>query len=262
LKGKVLVVLAVVGILGGFTSAYFGRVRGQAPPPVFPPAQNPYTKGVYANGIIESCQSNGANINIFPEVSGTIVQILVSEGETVVRGTPLLLIDDSIQKAVVEQQKAQAEAALAVLQELNAQPRKEVLEVSKAQVEVAAAGLKTSTDQLSKLKKSFELDPQSVSKDQLDNAENAVRTAGANLETARKQYELTKAGAWVYDISITSSASTRPWPKPTSQAGHCLPNTQSGRPFTGSSLQSTPPPEVSYPHRALTALIRRGSALL
>jgi HlyD family secretion protein len=34
----------------------------------------------------------------------------------------------------------------------------------------------------------------------LDNAENAVKVAKANLEVAQKQYELTKAGAWVYDI--------------------------------------------------------------
>lgn len=200
MRGKLLFVLAVVGILAGIASAYFFGSRQQPQPPVFTPAQNPYTKGIYANGIIESYQSNGANINIFPEVSGTITQILAVEGATVARGTPLLLMDDSVQKAVVEQQKAQAEAALALLRELKAQPRKEVMEVSKAQVEVAAANLKTSQDQLSKLKKSFELDPQSVSRDQLDNAENAARVAKANLETAQKQYELTKAGAWIYDV--------------------------------------------------------------
>ena len=200
MRGKLLSVLAVVGILAGLASAYFFGSRQSAPPPVFTPAQNPYSKGVYANGIIESYQSNGANINIFPEVSGTITRILVAEGATVAHGTPLLLMDDSIQKAVVEQQKAQAEAALALLQELKAQPRKEVLEVSKAQVEAAAASLKTSQDQLSKQKKSFELDPQSVSRDQLDNAENAAKVAKANLEAAQRQYELTKAGAWVYDI--------------------------------------------------------------
>ncbi|MGA2223433.1 MAG: biotin/lipoyl-binding protein [Syntrophobacteraceae bacterium] len=200
MRVKLLFVLAVVGVLAGLASAYLFGSKEKAPPPVFTPAQNPYAKGVYANGIIESFQSNGANINIFPEVSGTITQILVAEGATVARGTPLLLLDDSIQKAVVEQQKAQAGAALALLQELKAQPRKEVLEVSKAQVEVAAANLKTSQDQLSKLKKSFELDSQSVSRDQLDNAENRARVAKANLDTAQKQYELTKAGAWSFDI--------------------------------------------------------------
>jgi HlyD family secretion protein len=129
-----------------------------------------------------------------------VARIQVSEGAEVARGTPLLLIDDSIQRAVVEQQLAQARAALALLRQLKAQPRKEVLEVSKAQVGVAAANLKTSRDQLSKVKKSFELDPQSVSRDQLDNAENAAKVAEANLESARRQYELTRAGAWIYDI--------------------------------------------------------------
>ncbi len=67
-------------------------------------------------------------------------------------------------------------------------------------MEVAAANLKTSKVQLSKLKKSFELDPQSVSRDQLDNAKNAAGATKANLEAATKQYELTRAGAWIYDI--------------------------------------------------------------
>ncbi len=200
MKAKLLVILAVAGILGGLASAYFGGAKGQAPPPVFPPAQNPYAKGVYANGIIESYQSNGENINVFPEVSGPVTQVLVTEGARVSRGDPILLIDDSVQRATVEQQKAQAEAALALLQELKAQPRKEVLEVSKAQMDSAAASLKTSEDQFNKLKKSFGLDRQSVSKDQLDNAENAQKVAKTNLETARRQYELTRAGAWIYDI--------------------------------------------------------------
>lgn len=34
----------------------------------------------------------------------------------------------------------------------------------------------------------------------MDNAENAFKVAKANLEIVRKQYELTKAGAWIYDI--------------------------------------------------------------
>ena len=40
-------------------------------PPAFNPAANPYAKGIYANGIIESDQAHGENINIYPEVAGT-----------------------------------------------------------------------------------------------------------------------------------------------------------------------------------------------
>jgi HlyD family secretion protein len=199
-KNRILFSLAIIGIVAGLVSAYIYGSQKKPQPPMFNPAPNPYAKGIYANGIIESYQSNGANINIFPEVSGTIMEIQAVEGTTVPQGTPLLLLDDSIQKAVVEQQKAQAEAALALLQELKAQPRKETLEVSKAQVEFSGANLKTSQDQLDKLRKSHELDSKSVSKDQLDNAENAVKAAKANLGVAQRQYELIKAGAWVYDI--------------------------------------------------------------
>lgn len=200
MKAKLLIGLAVAGIVAALVSAYFSGYRKPPLPPVFTPARNPYTKGIYANGIIESYQSNGENINIFPEVAGTVTKILVADGATVSQGTPLLVLDYSVQKAVVAQEKAQAEAALAALRQLKAEPRKEVLAVSKAQVDVAAANLKTNEDQLSKLKKSFALDPHSVSRNQLDNAVNAAKVSRADLEVARKQYQLTKAGAWIYDI--------------------------------------------------------------
>lgn len=169
-------------------------------PPVFTPASNPYAKGIYSVGIIESYQTNGENINIYPEVTGIVTKILVTEGQSVYRGTPLLIMDDSVQRATTEQLKSQAEAAFALLEELKAQPRKENLEVAKAQVDFTGASLKSAQDQLNKQRKSYELDPKSVSKNDLDNAENAVKVAKANLEVVHKQYELTKAGAWVYDI--------------------------------------------------------------
>lgn len=200
MRNKILFSLSIIGILVALVSAYIYGIEKKPLPPVFSPASNPYAKGIYANGIIESYQTHGANINIYPEVPGTVVKISVAEGESVRRGTPLLIMDDSVQRATAGQLKAQAEAAGALLEGLKAQPRKENLEISKAQVEFADAGLKTSQDQLDKLRKSYELNPKSVSKSDLDNSENAVKVAKANLEVARKQYELTKAGAWIYDI--------------------------------------------------------------
>ena len=200
MRNKILFTLSIIGILVGLVCAYIYGIAKKPLAPVFNPAPNPYAKGIYANGIIESYQTNGENINIYPEVPGVVVKIPVAEGESVHQGTPLLIMDDSVQRATVEQLKSQAEAALALLEELKAEPRKENLEIAKAQVEFARASLKTSQDQLDKLRKSYELNPKSVSKNDLDNAENAVKTAKANLEVAQKQYELTKAGAWIYDI--------------------------------------------------------------
>ncbi len=200
MRNRVIFAIAIVGILAGLVTAYIQGREKKALPPVYAPASNPYGKGIYANGIVESYQTSGENINIYPEVSGTVVKIPVTEGEHVPKGTPLLIMDDSVQRAVALQQKAQAESAKAILEELKAQPRKENLDVAKAQVDYASANVKNTEDQLDKQKQSFQLNPKSVSKYALDNAENAVKVAKANLEVAQKQYELTKAGAWVYDI--------------------------------------------------------------
>jgi HlyD family secretion protein len=200
MRNRVLFILAITGILAALYSAHLYSQQPPSQPPVFNPAPNPYSDGIYANGIIESFQTEGENINIYPEVAGPITRILVSEGEKVKKGTPLLQIDESVQRATAEQQKSQAEAALALLDELKAQPRPETLEVAAAQVGAAQAALKSARDTLAKQERSYALDPQSISLDVLDNARNAASVAEANLTVARKQYDLTKAGAWSYDI--------------------------------------------------------------
>ena len=198
---KVLFALSVIGLSAGCIVAYLSGITQPPVPPAFSPATNPYPKGIYANGIIESDQPSGENINIYPEVSGTVKQILVAEGQVVKKGQVLLVIDDSIERATVEQIESQAQAAFTTLQELKAQPRKETLDVSEAQVIAAQAALKTAQDSYDKQLAADSLDPKSVSKDALDSARNAVATAKANLDVASKQRDLTKAGAWIYDIN-------------------------------------------------------------
>jgi len=197
---KILFTLSVLGLIGAGTAAYFGHISPPALPPAFDPAANPYTNGIYANGILESDQPSGQNINIYPEVSGTVKAILVTEGQEVRKGTLLLQIDDSIQKATVEQLQSQAMAALSALEGLQSQPRQENLAVVEAQVVAAQATLKTAEDTWKKQQAAFELNAKAIGKDALDNAANAVAAAKANLEVAQKQRDLTKAGAWIYDI--------------------------------------------------------------
>ena len=200
MKSKLIFIVAVVGILAGIATAYVFGIKKPPLPPVFQPASNPYASAIYAEGIIESTQTSGENINMYPEVGGTVREILVSEGQQVKAGQPLLRIDDSIQRAATEQQKSAAQASNAMLEELKAEPRKETLDVTEAQVVSAEAALKTAEDELHKQQAAYEIDPRSVSKDALDNAINAAAVAETNLAVAQKQRDLTKAGAWIFDI--------------------------------------------------------------
>jgi HlyD family secretion protein len=126
--------------------------------------------------------------------------VLVREGQPVSAGTRLFSIDDSVQRPNAEQLRSQSEASLALLNELKAQPRMETLAIAVAQVGLAESNLKVARDQYDKDRASYDIDPKSISKNVLDTAQDAVNQAAAALDVARKQYELTKAGAWSYDI--------------------------------------------------------------
>jgi HlyD family secretion protein len=199
-RNKIIFTLSIVGVVAALVAAYLFGMQRKAQPPVFKPVSSPYESAIYANGIIESDQSSGENINIFPEVAGSILKVLVREGQQVPAGTPLFTIDDSVQRPTTEQLRLQSEAALALLNELKAEPRMETLAIAVAQVGLAESNLKVAQDQYNKDRASYDIDPKSISKDVLDTAEDAVIQAAAALDVARKQYELTKAGAWSYDI--------------------------------------------------------------
>jgi HlyD family secretion protein len=198
---KILFAMSFLGLLAGCVGAYLFGVTQPPLPPAFTPPTNPYPSGIYAEGIVESDQPSGENINIYPEVPGTVKAILVTEGQEVRKGAPLVVINDSVQRATVEQQHSQWQAALTLLDELRAQPRKENLDVAKSQVDAAQASVKTAQDELLKQQAAYDLNPKSISKDALDSAANAAAVAKANLEVAQRQYDLTKAGAWIYDIT-------------------------------------------------------------
>jgi HlyD family secretion protein len=200
MKNQMVFVISFVGAVSGIAAAIVSGITEPSLPPAYNPAASPYPSAIYAEGIVESAQSSAENTNLYPEVAGTVKEIFVSEGQQVKAGQPLLLIDDSIQRATSEQEGSSAEAAAALLRELKAEPRKENLDVADAQAAAAEASLKTAQDTLQKEQAAYEIDPRSVSKDALDSALNAAAVAKANLIVAKKQDDLIKAGAWIYDI--------------------------------------------------------------
>ncbi len=166
-RPRIELLLAFLGLTAGLIGAYIYGLHAAAQPPAFKPAANPYAKGVYAEGIVESYQNNGEDINIFPNISGTIIDVPVHEGQWVRKGTVLIRFDDSVQKATVE--------------------------ASKAQVAYARAQLKNVQDELAKDEASYRLDPKSISKYTLDDAINAAKVAAGNLNVNVKNYLSAKA---------------------------------------------------------------------
>lgn len=195
-----IVLLAAAGVVFALVMAFLLNRPVHPQPPAFKPAANPYAQAIFANGIIESDQTSGANLNIFPEVSGRMVAAYVAEGQAVRAGQPLYALDDSVQRGVTEQARLQAEAAQALLRELKAQPRRETLAIAVAQADQARANLKTLVDQRDKLQRSVALDPRSVSQEALDAAIDGAKAGEAALAVAQRQLDLTRAGAWTYDI--------------------------------------------------------------
>jgi HlyD family secretion protein len=200
MRNRVLFIVSAVGVAAGVLSAAFFAVRSKPLAPVFAPAANPYEQGVYANGIVESLQESGENISVYPEVAGTVVEILVHEGSHVARGAPLVRMDDSVQRATAEQQQAQADAAQALLNQLRAEPRPETLAVAQAQADAAKAGVKSADDDRAKQQRAYDSLPDSVSRMVLDQAINATQLARANLAVAERNLALVKAGAWSYEL--------------------------------------------------------------
>jgi len=108
--------------------------------------QTQATAGLKGSGTIEADQ-----VNIGPEVSGRVVEVMADEGQTVQAGQALFRLDDTLLTA----QRAQAEAAVqtahAQRDQLVAKARPEQLEAAQATIRSAQAALSGAQADLNRL---------------------------------------------------------------------------------------------------------------
>jgi RND family efflux transporter MFP subunit len=158
--------LAAVVLAAAFASACTGG-QGATAPPAFPPT--PVTIAEARSTPIEDATEYVASLkslhstSVQPQIDGQITQILVKSGDRVREGAPLMQIDPRRQQAAVSSQEAERAARDASV----AYARQQAQRAS----ELFAAG--------------------AISRQEIEQAETALRTAEANLRalTAQVQQE-------------------------------------------------------------------------
>jgi membrane fusion protein (multidrug efflux system) len=109
--------VAFVAVLAACSKANSGAPGGGGGPPPMPvevavAQRDTVVDAIAATGEIQAVQS----IDLNPEVEGRVVDILVSDGQAVAKGTPLFKLDDAELKAQVARAEAERDLALRALE--------------------------------------------------------------------------------------------------------------------------------------------------
>jgi HlyD family secretion protein len=162
---------------------------------------------------LSSCDSNDQNIalgtlerNRIAHTATTneiVVELPIVPGSQVTKGTVLVRLDDTLQRAQVEKAQADVAAATATLQRLQHGARDEELAIAKANVAGAKASLVEKEANYQRAKNMVEHD--SSSKADLDRALAARDLDLAQLSTAEEQLRELITGAREEDVRIATA---------------------------------------------------------
>jgi HlyD family secretion protein len=131
-------------------------------------------------------------IELASKVVGRVAWVGVEMGDKIAKDQILVRLEDDEYKARVAQAQGQLDNAKALLAELQAGSRVEEIATAKARLDQSQAEL-TNAEITYKRLKEVE-DARVVTRQQIDDAEAALRSRRAQVETQRQQFELVKAG--------------------------------------------------------------------
>jgi HlyD family secretion protein len=170
-------------------------------PPIVTPTHNPFAATVAGAGLIEAATEN---IAIGAPVAGVVVEVFIKVEDHVVVGAPLFRLDDRMLKADLEVRKAAVAAAQADLAKLEHMPRPENLQMMQAQLDEARANMLDQKDQYERTRVLME---RKVTTDQeLKTREQVFHATKAKFDKAQTEFEMTRSGAWKYEIDISRAA--------------------------------------------------------
>lgn len=197
------IVLPIVAVFAfGFAVVQMTKAQQQPPPatPPMEPARSPFFKQLAGAGLIEP---ETENISVGTHVPGIVDAVYVRVGQTVQSGDPLFHLDArhlNAERMVREAALANSEANVAKLLSL---PREEELPPVLARITELEANL---SDQMKMYERLKPLAGNvAVSDDEFTRREMAVSIARAQLEQARAELALLKAGVWKPDLKLAEA---------------------------------------------------------
>ncbi|MGD0922130.1 MAG: efflux RND transporter periplasmic adaptor subunit [Terriglobia bacterium] len=137
-------------------------------------------------------------IQVSSKVVGKVAWVGVEKGDRVKEGQVLVRLEDNEYQAQLAQARANLGVANARLKELETGSRPQEIDAAKAAMQEAEANFQNATVNRKRVE---DLARQNIaSQQQLDNARTQFEVAAAQLESARKRYDLVKIGPRIEQI--------------------------------------------------------------
>ena len=190
---------------------YVQRAEPRSPPPVSP-SVSPFGQTVAGAGMVEPSTESSVNgyISVGTQLGGLVTQVHIRIGQEVKKGQLLFELDRRQTNADLQVRLAALENAEAQLRKLEREPWRMQVPPSEAQVRVAEANLKSAKDVRDRDQEMLNRSPTPevlpVSPQDVITHEAAYRAARGQLDAAKANLALLKAGAWDADKLIAYTA--------------------------------------------------------
>jgi multidrug efflux pump subunit AcrA (membrane-fusion protein) len=162
-----------------------------------PPASSPYGDRVSGSGIVEP---SSELIELGAPVSGLIEEVLVKEGQRVVKGDPLFIIDRRALAAQAAGAEARMLAAEARLAQSRSLPKPETLKQAQARADQMRAAVADAQGRLNRLRAIGEAG--AISQNELPTREFELANAQAKAAEADANLEFVRRGTYPEDLRV------------------------------------------------------------
>jgi HlyD family secretion protein len=188
-------------IFGTGSSLYHQIPERELPPPVAP-AETPYGRTVAGTGVIEpNGEASGTGIiSAGSQMAGLVSRVCVHIGQDVKAGELLFVLDQRQALTELRAKQAALELAQAQMHKQDMLPRPEEVPVSEAQVRAAEATFRQQDDQRNRDRQIAS--HHALSQEDMMVHEQLFQGARAQLDVARANLRLLKAGGWTEDKAI------------------------------------------------------------